>query len=62
MRPLGFLLFCFFERSDTIAREQMEKGSRNIPSKMRSLLRGSDFANISEEQEAGTKVGLPCAI
>lgn len=24
--------------------------------------RGSDFANISEEQEAGTKVGLPCAI
>lgn len=24
--------------------------------------RGSDFANISEEQEAGTKEGLPCAI
>ena len=24
--------------------------------------RGSDFANLSEEQEAGTEVGLSCAI
>lgn len=47
MRPLGFLLFGFFERSDTIAREQMEKGSRNIPSKMRSLLRGCPGKPVS---------------